>query len=74
MLDPALDAYTLGVISGALAAARNTQSTLALQMMDKYANTSGKKTFRSGTVLTHQKNQQFSVANENDYDPNTVSI
>lgn len=44
-LSPNLDAYTLGVISGALATARNSQSSLALQMMDKYANTSGKMTW-----------------------------
>ncbi|XP_023935608.2 thioester-containing protein 1 allele S3 isoform X2 [Bicyclus anynana] len=39
-LSPELDAYSLALTSSALAAARHPQATLALQIMDKYANTS----------------------------------
>lgn len=40
-LSPELDAYSLALLSCALAAARHPQATQALQIMDKYANTSG---------------------------------
>lgn len=39
---PDLDAYTLAVIAGALAAARHPQLVQTLEIMNKYANTSGK--------------------------------
>ncbi|XP_045774990.1 C3 and PZP-like alpha-2-macroglobulin domain-containing protein 8 [Maniola jurtina] len=43
-LSPELDAYSLAVTSSALAAARHPQATQALQIMDKYANTSDAST------------------------------
>lgn len=43
-LAPELDAYSLAVIGGALAVARHPQLTQTLEMMDKYANTTGKHT------------------------------
>lgn len=46
-LDPSMDAYTLAVVGAALTAAKHSQGVLALQMMDKYANTTGTTLFWS---------------------------
>ncbi|KAJ0181857.1 hypothetical protein K1T71_002579 [Dendrolimus kikuchii] len=46
-LDPSLDAFTLAIVSAALTAAKHSQGVLALQMMDKYANTTGSTLFWS---------------------------
>ncbi|CAH0603133.1 unnamed protein product [Chrysodeixis includens] len=49
-LSPKLDAYSLAVIGGALAVARHPQLTQTLEMMDKYANTTGSTLFWSRTL------------------------
>lgn len=40
-MSPDLDAYSLAVIGGAFAATRHPQLTQTLEIMDKYANTTG---------------------------------
>ncbi|XP_022820433.1 CD109 antigen-like [Spodoptera litura] len=49
-LSPDLDAYTLALIGGALSVTRHPQLTQTLEIMDKYANTTGSTLFWSRTL------------------------
>ncbi|KAJ8726365.1 hypothetical protein PYW07_001063 [Mythimna separata] len=49
-LSPELDAYSLALVGGALAVVRHPQLTQTLEMMDKYANTTGSTLFWSRTL------------------------
>ncbi|XP_049691725.2 thioester-containing protein 1 allele R1 [Helicoverpa armigera] len=49
-VSPDMDAYSLAVIAGAFAVARHPQLTQTLEMMDKYANTTGSTLFWSRTL------------------------
>lgn len=44
-ISPDMDAYSLALAGSALANAKHPQATQALQMMDKYANATGKSSF-----------------------------
>lgn len=44
-VSPDLDAYSLALIGGALAVTRHPQLTQTLEIMDKYANTTGNSYF-----------------------------
>ncbi|CAH0748966.1 unnamed protein product [Diatraea saccharalis] len=49
-LSPSLDAYTLAVVSNALAAAKHPDAAIALLYMDKYVNNTGSTLFWSRNV------------------------
>lgn len=49
-VSPDLDAYSLALIGGALAVTRHPQLTQTLEIMDKYANTTGSTLFWSRTL------------------------
>uniref|UniRef100_A0A2A4K0R1 TEP1-F n=1 Tax=Heliothis virescens TaxID=7102 RepID=A0A2A4K0R1_HELVI len=49
-VSPELDAYSLAVIAGAFAVARHPQLQQTLEIMDKYANTTGSTLFWSRTL------------------------
>lgn len=62
-VSPNLDAYTLAVIGGALATTRHPQLTQTLEIMDKYANTSGSTLFWSRTLYGNEWRNPWLVGN-----------
>ncbi|XP_075992321.1 thioester-containing protein 1 allele R1-like [Anticarsia gemmatalis] len=62
-VSPDLDAYTLAVIGGALATARHPQLTQTLEIMNKYANTSGSTLFWSRTLSGNEWRNPWLVGN-----------
>ncbi|CAH0404826.1 unnamed protein product [Chilo suppressalis] len=62
-LSPSLDAYTLAVVSSALAAAKHPDASIAIQYMDKYINNTGTTLFWSRKVSANEWRNPWLKAN-----------